>query len=198
MPFDEGYIKFRAHWTRTEALPLPELHELLHWRTHLYALGLIGVYSDGIGYGNISQRRGHAGQFIISGSATGQLAELSAEHFCLVTRVAAAQNTVWCEGPVIASSETMSHAVIYAHCPEVGGVIHVHHAALWRSLLHRVPTTPPEAPYGSPAMAEAIRQLLEKTDLRSQGLFVMAGHPEGIFAFGYDLAAAAAVLLEYF
>lgn len=195
---DEGYIKFQAH--RTEAPPLPagELNELDAWRRRLYELGLIGAYEDGIGYGNISRRSGEGDQFIITGSATGNYPRLQPEHYARVTAVDIDANTLWCEGPLVASSESMSHAVIYRSCPWVGGVIHVHHLGLWERLLHQIPTTDAAATYGSPEMAHSIVDLLRRTDLPEQKIFVMEGHREGIFSFGRDLEEAGQVLLQYF
>lgn len=195
---DEGYIKFQAHWQQAPPLPEKSLQDIIICRDLLHQIGLIGVYPNGIGYGNISQRwqagggspwesEAREGQFIISGSATGHLVTLTPEHFTLVTEVNIDLNKVWCEGPIIASSETMSHAVIYQHCPEVNAVIHVHHAQLWQQLLHQIPTTDADATYGSPEMAYSIIQLLHKTDLLHHKIFVMEGHPEGIFAFGESL-----------
>ncbi len=194
---DEGYIKFQVNWTPGPALPPAALHDLQLWRSVLYQRKLIGVYDNGVGYGNISRRYDAAGQFIISGSATGYVPMLSEAHFTLVTQVDIAHNTVWCEGPIVASSETMSHAVIYQTCPEINGVMHVHHIKLWKKLLHKVPTTNASATYGSPEMAYSIIELLQKTDLRQQRIFVMEGHPEGIFTFGESLAKASEVLLRF-
>lgn len=72
----------------------------------------------------------------------------------------------------------MSHAVIYCECPEVQGVIHIHNLEMWERLLHQVPTTDAAATYGSPEMAYSIIDLLQHTDLRSQGIFVMEEHRE--------------------
>jgi len=157
---------------------------------------LIGAYDNGIGYGNISQRWNAEGQFMISGSMTGHLQQLSSAHFTLITKVDIDQNTVYCEGPIIASSETMSHAVIYQECQEIQGVIHVHHAALWKTLLNKVPTTDASATYGSPEMAYSIIDLLKKGDLKEKKIFVMKGHLEGIFVFGSSLEEAAGILLQ--
>lgn len=173
------------------------MQELLVWRARLYELGLIGAYDNGIGFGNISQRWGSGDQFVISGSVTGLIRELGPEHFTLVTRVDINASKLWCQEPVIASSESMSHAVIYRECPEGGGVIHVHNLALWEKLLNQAPTTDQMATYGSPEMAYSIMQLLHQTRLREQRIFVKEGHPEGIFAFGNTLDQAGAVLLGY-
>lgn len=194
---DEGYIKFEVEWEQAKPLPIEQLEELDYWRQEMYRLGLIGAYEDGIGFGNISCRWGETGQFMISGSATGNFERLTAAHYSFVKEVIVDENRLVCEGPIIASSESMSHAVIYQSLPEVKGVIHVHHLELWERLLHRVPTTDAGATYGTPEMAYSIMELIERTDLKSQGVFVMEGHREGIFAFGKTLRAAAGRLTHY-
>lgn len=194
---DEGYIKFRADWTQTEPLSWSELAELDHWRNVMYDAGLIGAYPDGIGFGNISRRWNEAGQFFISGSATGNHSRLNAAHYSLVTEVDIDQNRLACSGPILASSESMSHAVIYRECPEVRGVIHIHNLDMWGRLLHRVPTTSAAATYGSPEMAYSIIDLLQHTDLKTSCIFVMEGHREGVFAFGDCLENATAVIFRH-
>ena len=164
---DEGYVKFQAIWERAAPLPALKLVELSRWRNEMHRLQLIGVYENGIGFGNISQRS-EGDQFIITGTATGHLPSLAPAHFTTVTDFFIEKNTVHCRGPIIASSEAMSHAVIYRECQEVQGIIHVHHAGLWERLLDRVPTTAEGATYGSPEMANSIVNLLRNSDLRQQ------------------------------
>lgn len=195
---EEGYIKFRAKWEKSPPLPLRFIKDLNPWRDLLYAKGLIGAYENGVGFGNLSQRFGKTMNFIISGSGTGKLDHLKAEHYALVTHIDIDQNKLTCSGPVIASSESMSHGVIYRHCPSVTGVIHVHNGPLWKKLLHKVPTTDRKAPYGTPEMAYEIIRLLETTDLGSEKIFVMEGHEEGIFTFGDTLEEAGHVLLGHY
>ncbi|NUO03762.1 MAG: class II aldolase/adducin family protein [Saprospiraceae bacterium] len=196
-PRDEGYLKFQAIWTETPPFPESKISNLNHWRSVIYKLGLIGAYESGIGFGNISQRLDAAGQFIISGTATGGIPKLTGAHYALVQRADPAQNKLYCKGPVIASSESMSHAVIYRECPEINGVIHIHHLNLWKKLLHRVPTTDRSATYGTPEMAASIVALLQETALPELRIFVMEGHEEGIFAFGETLESAVSVILEH-
>lgn len=193
---DEGYIKFQAQWTKQAAFPTAKIQELNHWRQEMYQLDLIGAYPNGIGYGNISQRWNEHHQFLITGSKTGNFETLTSEHFCLVQSVDIDENNLQCRGPIIASSESMSHAVVYQSCPEVHAVIHIHDLDMWRRLLNVVPTTSKDATYGSPEMAYAIMDLLATTDLRTSKLFVMHGHEEGIFAFGATFEEAAAVLKQ--
>jgi hypothetical protein len=78
----EGVIKFQLHYTPTAVLPLPvdELNTAVSalnaWRTLCLRLGVIGqnpTRYEGYGFGNISQRRGSTGNFLISGTQTGHL-----------------------------------------------------------------------------------------------------------------------------
>lgn len=193
---DEGYIKFKTHWTQTAPLDIKSLNELLFWRQQCYDRQLIGAYSNGIGFGNISIRKENSNDFYISGSATGNIKVINEGHFAEVYKVDAPSNQLWCKGPTVASSESMSHAVIYELLPWVMAVIHIHNFELWQRLMHHVPTTDASAPYGSPEMVASIAHLLKTTDLPEQKIFVMEGHEEGVFVFGSSLEEAFKVLLS--
>jgi len=194
---DEGYIKFQANWEKTAPFAATYFQNLQHWRDQMYQHQLIGAYPNGIGFGNISERILDSQQFYISGSATGNFSSLTSKHYAKVVNFDLQKNTLTCHGPIVASSESMSHAVIYQQCPWVNGVIHIHHFDLWKQLLHQVPTTDKSAAYGTPEMAFSIVNLLENTDLPNSKIFVMEGHEEGVFAFGKDLAEAAAVIFKW-
>jgi ribulose-5-phosphate 4-epimerase/fuculose-1-phosphate aldolase len=183
---EKGYIQFQCEWRDAPPPVVPS--ELIAWRNRLHALGFIGVYPDGIGFGNISIRE----PFLISGTATGHLAELTAEHFSEVISFDIAANTLTCRGRVKASSESLSHAAVYRADPEVRAVIHVHHLAAWESLRGRVPTTDPVAEAGTPQMADAIAELFPLPG----GFFVMGGHREGLVACGSTLDEAGERLLN--
>lgn len=191
---DEGYIKFHCDWQKTKAFPTEDIAALNYWRQKLYEAHLVGAYPDGVGFGNVS-RRAEADLFYISGSKTGNFKSLDASHYSKVTDFDIAKNRVACQGPSIASSESMSHAVIYQQVPKVNAVFHVHHLALWEKVLYKIPTTSEQAPYGSPEMANEIIRLIEETDVLRQKVFAMAGHREGLFAFGETLEEAGTVML---
>jgi ribulose-5-phosphate 4-epimerase/fuculose-1-phosphate aldolase len=176
---EDGYIKFKAKWEKSPALPLRFIKNLNHWRNILYNLNLIGAYENGIGFGNISQRFSNSDHFIISGSGTG-IFDLD------------------CRGPIMASSESMSHGVIYRECRDIQGVIHIHNKPLWEKLMHKVPTTDNTAAYGTPEMAHEIMRLIKDSDLMEKKILVMEGHEEGIFTFGKTLEEAGEILLDYY
>lgn len=186
----EGYIKFQAAWEKGDPADPAFLADLIAARKQLFKMGLIGAYPDGVGYGNISKRRDARGQFAISGTATGHLETLGPEHFSLVVGADIAANRIYCAGPALASSESLTHAAVYQTCPEVNAVIHIHDRGLWEQWVNKAPTTIGSAAYGTPEMAFSIAKLLADPILREWKFLVMAGHPEGCISFGKNLNEA--------
>jgi len=193
----DGVIKYRSQRVAgTFALP-PEWEQLNTARTQLFDLGLIGVTDQGVGYGNLSVRT-QGDQFVITASATGAARQLSAQQYCLVESFSVAHNTVVCRGALDASSESMTHGAIYQVNPLVRCVVHGHSRVLFDALLQgQALRTAVEVPYGTPAMAQAVTHLvLEQAALPV--LFVMAGHDEGVVAYGADVASTTRLMVETF
>ncbi|OWY21898.1 class II aldolase/adducin family protein [Sphingobacteriales bacterium UPWRP_1] len=195
---EEGYIKYRCIFTPSVAPKAAQVALLNPLRTQLHRLGLIGVYSNGIGYGNISARLETSAQFIISGTQTGHLPELEPQHYSIVNRYSIYQNTVYCSGCIKASSEALTHAAVYELNPAFGVVIHVHHAGMWQRWLNVLPTTQTDIPYGTPQMANEIKRLYAETNLPEIRVLTMAGHTDGLLAFGYTGNDAFTALLKYY
>ena len=192
---DEGYVKFTVHLAEEPAPAGEALERLNAVRTELFDLGLIGVLPEGIGFGNVSVRSAGSRSFVISGTATGAEQVLSLDKYCRVDRCEVSTNEVWCAGHVRASSESMSHDAVYQANAEMGCVIHVHSRELFdRMLAGGFPRTPVEVEYGTPAMADAIVALVT-AQASTQGVFVMAGHLDGVMAYGADIESARAVLM---
>lgn len=194
---ETGIVKFDCTWIKGEHLPNELIKEVNIWRNKLYSLGLIGVYDNGIGYGNISTRF-HQNHFIISGSATGGIEVLDENHYAMVTDYEIEKNTLTAVGPIIASSESLSHAVIYEHSNKTNAVMHIHNPSMWKRLLNTIPTTRIDIPYGTPQMATEIVRLINETTVLKDKIFVMGGHEDGIIVFGNTLDEAGEVLLRHF
>jgi len=193
---DEGYIKYQIDWAPGPA-PTENLSALIAVRNELHRLGLIGVYvEENIGYGNVSQRGEEPGQLLVSGTQTGHIAELGPEHFATVTGWDLAENRLQCQGPLKASSESLTHAAIYDCDPQIEVVLHIHHRPTWDSLLFRYPTTGKEVAYGTPEMAGEVYRLYQEGPLAELKVFAMAGHDEGVFAFGATMEEARERLLS--
>ncbi|MBD0276499.1 MAG: class II aldolase/adducin family protein [Flavisolibacter sp.] len=191
----EGVIKFNSHWIKEAPLSGQWIEELNAWRDRLYKLNLIGVTKEGIGYGNISTRfQQHT--FIITGSGTGKLAKLTAAHYTRVTAYNVNENSLTTTGPIQASSESLTHAMLYECDESINAVFHVHHLELWRKLLSTLPATSIGIEYGTTAMALEIRRLYKEADLSVHKLFAMAGHEEGIVSFGKNPDEAGQILLN--
>lgn len=191
---DEGVIKFDCRWIE-RLTPVGELvSELIDFRQRLFDLNLIGVYPDGVGFGNISARRPGEGQFLISASKTGHISKVGPEHFSIVTKYSIEENWLECQGPLKASSESLTHAMIYEIFRDVNAVIHVHHPDNWQRLQNIVPTTAASVPYGTPLMAAEVKRLECDAELWRWKILVMAGHEDGILSFGNNLEDALSTL----
>lgn len=194
MNLDEGYVKYHSQWIEAEPIKAEVVTELCYWRDRLFKAGLIGMDSAGVGFGNISIRCDEG--FIISGTQTGGITTITPEHFTTVTEVDISANSLICRGPIQASSEAMTHAAIYRCNTAVQAVIHVHDNHRWKQLLNVAPTTDASVPYGTPEMAWEIERLFHEQPLGSSSIVVMAGHADGIIAFGKNLQEASNLLLK--
>jgi L-ribulose-5-phosphate 4-epimerase len=189
---EEGYTKFNSTWISVELFQ--DIEKLNEWREKLRSLELIGM-RDGIGYGNISIRKYDG--FVISGTKTGGIEKLTEANYTKVLVWDYDKNWLACVGKIDASSESLSHAAVYQSDKNANAVIHIHSLKLWESLINKIPTTSPEAEYGTPEIARDIIRLFKETDVKEKKILVMGGHREGIISFGKDLDEAGNVLLRY-
>jgi len=207
----EGVIRFEVeHETRMlEARVHGETATLLSaWREVLARLGLVGrdpARYQGLGYGNLSARLppyGDVGRgrrrFLITGSQTGGIAELSLEHYCVVERYDLARNRVASRGPVKPSSEALTHGAIYDVAPAARFVLHAHAPEIWRQARALgLPVTRPEVANGTPEMAQEVQHLYRETQLSTTGILVMGGHEDGVIAFATSPDEAGVTLVRH-
>lgn len=194
----EGYIKFNCI-RKNGHIKIPEqiFNVLSKWRQIMYKSGLIGMYSNGIGYGNLSARA-TAGSFYISGTTTGRLPALGKKHFALVNSWSFNENSLTCTGQINASAESLSHAAIYESLPQVGAVIHIHHKGMWDKYFNLLLSTSPEVLYGTPEMAREIKEFVATIKPEQDSILIMGGHEEGIIAWGETLDDAGLTVLNYY
>jgi FMN phosphatase YigB (HAD superfamily) len=179
----DGYIKFNSVLKKCKPLKTEDIRELNKVRDYFFKKKLIGMYQNGIGFGNVSCRHGKD-KFIISGSATGGFRRLSVNHYSLILDWNFRKNQVICSGKIDPSSETMSHIAVYNSSPSINTIVHIHDNKLWKKLKNKVPTTNLKATYGTPEMAFSIKNVLKKKSNREQGVLVMGGHQDGLILFG--------------
>jgi ribulose-5-phosphate 4-epimerase/fuculose-1-phosphate aldolase len=183
----EGVIHFGYALAPGDAALAPQpFAELEAWRSILRELELIGEHPDryeGYGYGNMSLRDAD-GSFVITASQTSGVHGLQRDALVRITRVDFDAFHVDAVGAKPPSSESLTHAMIYAADPSVRVVFHVHCPLIWRqrSAL-ALPGTAADVPYGTPAMAEAVCTLMAAHSQRPV-LFATAGHEDGVFAAG--------------
>lgn len=196
----EGVIRFDLRFRPAAAPPRAFVEPLQVWRQRLVAVGLVGhdpARYGGYGFGNLSLRhREHADAFVITGTQSGHLSELTAADFAIVTDVDVAANRVVAHGGRPPSSEAMTHAAIYTACAAANCVFHVHSPGIFaRAPDLDVGRTPALVEYGTPAMAAAMRALLA-VRLRLPDAFVMTSHADGVIAFGRTPDETGSLLLR--
>jgi len=190
------YVKFTYERARPDILPFDALAELNACRRKLVQKHLMGVYANGVGFGNLSVRDGATSNFYITGSATGGLPNLSLTDCVRVVDCDFKKNWLRYEGTAIPSSESLTHAAIYESDSMTSAVIHCHDSVLWRALLDRGPTSSKAVAYGTAEMAYEIMRLFKEADVQSRKILVMAGHEGGIVTFGKNLQGAFEVLMR--
>ena len=191
----DGVIKYTIDHTTFDArIPYDMYGELEAVRTRLHHLGLIGVYEDGIGYGNISLKESRDKTFYITSTQTGHLSQLGTSLYTRVDDYDFNTFTLHSKGKKKPSSEALSHAMIYELDPAIQAVIHIHSAPLWRFMIEKGDLST-AAEYGTHEMTEEITRLYQTSKPLEQPLFVMKGHEEGIIVFGKSLKEAEIILL---
>ena len=173
------YVKFTDERAGADIAAFDALAELNACRRKLLEQRLIGVDSNGVGFGNLSVRDGRTTSFYITGSATGALAELTPTDCVRVVAYDFEKNWLRYKGTSIPSSESLTHAAIYESDPTATAVIHCHDSMLWRTLLDHLPTTSRAAAYGTPEMAYEIMRLLKMSDMRKKGFSLWPDTKEG-------------------
>ena len=194
---NDGYVKYTALHT-----PAPAV-EALHWaelnkaRTQLHRLGVVGVNSQGIGFGNVSIRfKGE--EFLVSGTATGASPELTPAEYCLVESFDLVQNSIVSIGPVQASSEAMTHGAVYHSCPGANCVMHIHSEAVFNGMIRNgCPATAKDAAYGTPEIALSLAQCVQELGT-DEGAVYLAGHEDGVIVWGPTVERALKIILNLY
>jgi len=192
---ETGVIKFAAKRISPTASAFLALDELNRCREKLLKAGLLGRDNNGIGFGNVSVRCSAEAGFHITASGLGDRAILDANDVVQVTGWDLLRNQAEFRGASNPSSESLTHAAIYDADDCVHAVIHAHDLPLWQRLLAAGQATPGSAEYGTPAMAEAVKEFV----IARKGqelLFAMKGHDGGLICCGSKLDAICARLLE--
>ena len=95
------YVKFTYQRARPDIASFGAVFELNACRRKLVDQHLLGVYPNGVGFGNVSVRDGRTTSFYITGSATGGLAELTSTDCVRVVAYDCARNWLSYEGTAI-------------------------------------------------------------------------------------------------
>lgn len=192
---DEGVIKFKYNLKLGSSIEQQLYIELEKWRVLLFKMGLIGEYPiEKVGYGNLSKKVDASNRFIITGTQTGRLSQLTGSHYTKVTKCDLHKMTVEATGPIAPSSESLTHYAIYSSCNQISTIFHIHNTALWNYMIqHDLEATEKNIGYGTFEMAEAAKKCIGN---KTSGVFVMKGHQDGIISYGSSSEEAGKQILE--
>lgn len=192
----EGVIKFKFNLKMSPAIEEKLYIKVEKWRAILFKMNLIGEYpSEKVGFGNLSQRISPgSSEFIITGTQTGKYPHLDGTQYTKVSKCDLNKMSLEAVGPIAPSSESSTHYAIYKNSPQVYTIFHVHHKDLWQYMLdNNYDQTPANIDYGTQEMADAAKICI---GTKKQGIFVMAGHQDGIIAYGSNPEEAGKIILD--
>lgn len=214
MASTEGTIQFAyelADRSSTDLLQPSLVSSLSAWRTMLKRLQLLGQLPDrydGFGYGNLSGRssstldssnKGTEQEqgFVITASQTSGVTKLLEEHLVTISGYNLSRFWVEAIGQQPPSSETLTHAMIYAADSRINWVFHVHCPEIWEnSDALGIPSTGADVGYGSLEMVRAVADLISGTQSRPL-VFTTKGHHDGVFALGANARDTGGLLMAY-
>jgi L-fuculose-phosphate aldolase len=178
----EVYVgtKFRTVFARREPSRAAGAAEFLKWCRQWAAAGWIGK-----AMGNLSFRSGSG--FIITPTGSDPTI-LTADDLVEAVTVQFMPPVLTVAGRHEPSSESLMHAAIYAARPGVGAVFHGHSNALLDAAGRLgLPVTRREHPYGTPAMADEVLDVLS-----GHAVVIMRHH--GFVSMGRTMAEADAAV----
>ncbi len=199
MTDQEGVIKYDLVFTETMGVADHDYGELSHWHGIFKREGILGQDPErygGLGFGNLSQRLDQS-RFLISGTQTGNLPYLQPQHYAMVTSADIPANRIVAEGQIKPSSESLTHAAIYALSPEIQFIFHVHSPNIWLSRQHLgIAETSAAVPYGTPAMATEMERIYNEASMQDRGVIAMAGHEDGVISFAATADEAGKMMMD--
>ncbi len=198
----EGVVQYTCELVAGSPPPEWAAVELTRWRGELFDRDAIGCDLSRYGacYGNVSVRTGAWAaapgrrEFLVSGTQTGGQADAGPSSLSRVLTYDHQRNHVVAQGPCAPSSESMTHGAMYDASLEIRAIVHGHDPVLWRWLLAvGAPRTPPDVDYGTMAMArhaKAVVRQAASSPWRLPGVLAMAGHLDGVVAWGASVEQA--------
>ena len=198
----EGTIQFAYQLTHAEDVPMgvTQFANLAAWRSILFELQLLGQMAtkyEGFAFGNISVRCQDAPGFIITASQTSGETQLHRNHLVHIKSCNLPRFWVDASGQEPPSSESLTHAMIYAADANIKCIFHAHNQVIWENRTQlNLPETAADVGYGSPQMAEAVRELMQSHPTRPL-TFATAGHEDGLFACGQTPHDSGGLLVNY-
>ncbi len=177
-------VRFETERVLPRPPRVPEAAGLVSWCLRFVETGLASAGADASGNLSVRLERG----FLVTPTHV-PMDQIGEDDLVHVLEADETRNRVRAAGSREPSSESLLHAALYAARPEVRAVFHGHHErVLAQGREAGLPSTPREAPYGTPEIAALAVEVARGADV-----FLLRGH--GFVAVGptMDLAGARAL-----
>jgi len=177
-------VKFVTEMVGMKVPSDKRIDRLIYWCGIFDKKGLAPPY-DGGSYGNLSFRlKPGRGNFVITAAQSGLADSTSLDRFVEVNEVDFDRGVVKASGARNPSSESMVHAAIYNHRPEVNAIFHGHCKAISENAERLgIPITKQEAPYGTLALVDRVLEIINTPN--TDGMMEMRNH--GFISLGINL-----------
>ncbi len=194
-PILDGVIKFLPRSVSLRPPPFPT--ELDNYRNSLREKGLIGVYPNGTGHGNVAILA-EDGSLIVTATQTQATKYLDQNGYALIPPEADVdQEDVPYEGTQIPSSESRTLLAIARRRPLVTAVVHIHHQeGQQRAIELGIVESAGRYGYGTIGFAHEAIDVVDRID-EDTGAFGTPSHPDGLFFYGRTIDEAYQQTVEY-
>ncbi|MFA5098056.1 MAG: class II aldolase/adducin family protein [Candidatus Margulisiibacteriota bacterium] len=182
---------FRTIIRRCSVPDLDRMPELMNWCRRFQQSGLTPVYELGT-LGNLSFRVKPWSEhhFVITGTKLGAKDRLTNDSFAEVVSCDEYNHIVYAHGTREPSSEVFLHYSIYQNRPDVCAIFHGHcDLILNAAQVLGIPQTAKEEPFGTLALARAVRYILGR-----ENFVIMKNH--GFISMGHDMDEAGRIAMD--
>ncbi len=175
--------------------------QLAAWGTIFARLGFVGQVPGRYGnasFGNLSVRDpDRTTEFVITANQSGAAPELDQEQITRVVGCSLERFWVDAIGVAPPSSETLTHAAIYAADPRIEWVFHIRSAEISEAAGRlAIPATDAALTGGTPELARAVHALLDAYQSRPL-VFVVPGQEDAVLACGPTARDTGGLLVSY-
>lgn len=189
-------IKFKHNLKFSPPLLEENYIALEKWRIIFYRMGMIGKNkTTELSYGDLSKRiLVGENEFIITGSNTGQYANLDGSQYTRVKKCDVRKKVIEAIGPIAPSQTTHMHFLIFKNCPQINFIFHLFHQPIFDFIQNKGGQCLPDT--FSKDFEAAEISISDTIQQQSSGLMALTNLPGHIICYGPSAEIAGKLVLD--